>query len=48
MNEDDDTQTGEYESHDSLTINEPTDEYPGSFFRIPVAPPSLNDTWSLT
>lgn len=46
MNEVNDMQTGEYEADDNAAIIEPTDEYPGSFFRIP-APPHLNDTWSL-
>jgi hypothetical protein len=32
---------------DYATTNEPNDEYPGSFFRIP-APPHLNDAWSLS
>jgi hypothetical protein len=46
MNEVNDIQTSEYETEDKAIITEPTDEYPGSFFRIP-SPPHLNDTWSL-
>ena len=48
MNEVNETQTSEYEAEadNNTAITEPTDEYPGSFFRIP-APPRLNDTWSL-
>ena len=45
MSEVNETQTSEREQ-DNAAITEPTDEYPGSFFRI-LAPPSLNDTWSL-
>jgi hypothetical protein len=46
MSEVNETQTSEYETDNNTAITEPTDEYPGSFFRI-LAPPSLNDTWSL-
>jgi hypothetical protein len=31
---------------DNATTNEPNDENPASFFRIP-SPPRLSDTWSL-
>lgn len=47
MNEDDYTQTGEYEAEYSTAFAEPTDDFPGSFFRIPLTPPHLDDTWSL-
>ncbi len=45
MNENNDSTTYDDEE-DSTAFNEPSDEYPGSFFCIPTTP-SCSDTWSL-
>ena len=48
MNELNERQTDEHDTEDKITVTiiEPCDEYPGSFFRVP-APPSLYAAWSL-
>lgn len=46
MNDNNEIENPESDSENIIPI-EPSDEYPGTFFRILRTPPNLNDTWSI-
>jgi hypothetical protein len=46
MNDNRETESYELDNENNTPI-EPCDEFPGTFFRVPL-PPNLHDTWSLS